>query len=136
MLSAHLGNWETAGNMLKNRVSQKINVLMFDAEVEKIKQYLDASTGGSRFNIIPIKNDLSHIIRIKNVLENNEFVAMHADRYMPGSKTIQLDFLGKKANFPLGPFLLASKFEAPVTFVFAVKEKDYHYKLTANKTDV
>ena len=81
LLSAHLGNWETAGNLLKKRITQKINVLMFDAEVENIKKYLDSSTGGSRFNIIPIKNDLSHVIMIKNALDNNEFVAMHADRF-------------------------------------------------------
>ena len=133
LLSAHVGNWETAGNMLKTRVTQKINVLMFDAEVEKIKQYLDSSTGGSRFNVIPIKNDLSHVIKIKNALDNNEFVAMHADRYMPDSKTLNLDFLGRKAKFPVGPFLLASKFEVPVTFVFAIKESNYHYGLTATK---
>ncbi len=133
LLSAHLGNWETAGNLLKKRVTQKINVLMIDAEVEKIKQYLDASTGGSHFNIIAIKNDLSHVIKIKNALDNNEFVAMHADRFIPNTKTIELDFLGKKAKFPLGPFLLASKFNAPVSIVFAIKETDYHYALTATK---
>ncbi len=133
LLSAHLGNWETAGNLLKKRVTQKINVLMVDAEVEKIKQYLDTSTGGSRFNIIPIKNDLSHVIKIKNALDNNEFVAMHADRFLPESKTISMDFLGKKARFPFGPFLLASKFDTPVTIVFAIKESDFHYNLSATK---
>lgn len=133
LLSAHLGNWETAGNLLKKRVTQKINVLMVDAEVEKIKEYLDNSTGGSHFNIIPIKNDLSHVIKIKNALDKNEFVAMHADRFLPDTKTITLDFLGKKAQFPFGPFLLASKFNVPVTFVFALKETDFHYALSATK---
>ena len=27
LLSAHLGNWETAGNLLKKRITKKINVL-------------------------------------------------------------------------------------------------------------
>ncbi len=133
LLSAHLGNWETAGNLLKKRVTQKINVLMVDAEVEKIKEYLDNSTGGSHFNIIPIKNDLSHVIKIKNALDSNEFVAMHADRFLPDTKTIEVEFLGKKAQFPVGPFLLASKFHAPVTMVFAIKETDFHYTLSATK---
>jgi predicted LPLAT superfamily acyltransferase len=133
LLSGHLGNWETAGNLLKKRVTKKINVLMVDAEVEKIKEYLDSSTGGSHFNIIPIKNDLSHVIKIKNALDNNEFVAMHADRFLPNTKTIEMDFLGKKARFPIGPFLLASKFNAPVSIVFAIKETDFHYSLSATK---
>lgn len=131
LLSGHVGNWETAGNLLKSRITSTINVLMLDEEEKKIKQYLKGTTGGSHFNIIPIKNDLSHVIKVHNALSNNEFVAIHADRYLEGSKFIELDFLGKKAKFPLGPFIVASKFNAPVTFVFAVKEKKYHYLLSA-----
>ena len=133
LLSAHLGNWETAGNLLRKRISSKINVVMLDAEVEKIKTFITNNTGGSLFNIIPIKDDLSHVIKINNALSNNEFVAIHADRYLPGAKYIEMDFLGKKAKFPLGPFIVASKFNAPVTFVYAIKETIYHYALSSTK---
>lgn len=131
LLSAHLGNWETAGNLLKGRVTPTINIVMLDAEVESIKKFMDLSTGGSRFKIIPIKNDLSHVISIRNALINNEFVAIHADRYLEGAKFIELDFLGKKAKFPYGPFVIASKFDAPVTFVFAAKDGKFSYHLSA-----
>ena len=131
LLSAHLGNWETAGNLLKGRITPTINIVMLDAEVESIKKYMDLSTGGSRFKVIAIKNDLSHVISIRNALINNEFVAIHADRYLEGSKFIELDFLGKKAKFPLGPFVIASKFDAPVTFVFAAKDGNRSYHLSA-----
>lgn len=131
LLSAHLGNWETAGNLLKGRITPTINIVMLDAEVESIKQFMDSSTGGSRFKIIAIKDDLSHIIAIRNALVNNEFVAIHSDRYMDGAKFIELDFFGKKAKFPYGPFVIASKFDAPVTFVFAAKDGKYSYHLSA-----
>lgn len=133
LLSAHVGNWETAGNLLKKRITSKINVVMLDAEVEKIKNFLQNSTGGSHFNIIPIKNDLSHIILINNALRNNEFVAIHADRFMEGAKYLEMDFLGRKAKFPAGPFIIAAKFDAPVSFVYAVKNGKYHYELSATK---
>ena len=131
LLSGHVGNWETAGNLLKSRVTPTINVLMLDKEVEKIKHFLETTTGGSRFNIIAIKDDLSHVIKVHQALKRNEFIAIHADRYMEGAKFIELDFLGKKAKFPLGPFMIASKFKVPVTFVFAVKENKYHYLLSS-----
>jgi predicted LPLAT superfamily acyltransferase len=133
LMSAHLGNWETAGNLLRKRISSKINVVMFDAEVEKIKNFLNKTTGGSLFNIIPIKNDLSHVINIHNALSNNEFIAIHADRYLEGAKFIELSFLGKTAKFPLGPFIIASKFNAPVSFVYAIKDSNFHYALSATK---
>lgn len=131
LLSGHVGNWETAGNLLNSRITPKINVLMYDGEAQKIKKFMDSTTGGSKFNIIPIKDDISHVIKVHQALSNNEFIAIHADRYMEGAKYIELDFLEKKAKFPLGPFIIASKFKAPVTFVFNVKEKKYHYKLSS-----
>jgi predicted LPLAT superfamily acyltransferase len=102
LLSAHLGNWETAGNLLKGRITPTINIVMLDAEVESIKKFMELSTGGSRFKIIAIKEDLSHVIAIRNALLANEFVAIHADRYMEGAKFLELDFLGDKARFPMG----------------------------------
>ena len=131
LISAHIGNWETAGNLLKSRVSSTIHVLMVDAEAKKLKQYLDSSTGGSQFSIISVKDDLSHIVKVNNALAANDLIAMHGDRYLPGTKTIELDFLGGRAKFPYGPFLLASRFNAPVTFVFALKANDFHYELSA-----
>jgi len=131
LLSAHLGNWETAGNLLKGRVTPTINVVMLDSEVQAIKDYLNDKTGGSRFRIIAIRDDLSHVIKINSALKNNEFVAIHADRFMEGAKNMELPFLGQKARFPYGPFLIASKFRAPVTFVFGVKKSNFVYHLSA-----
>jgi len=133
LLSAHLGNWETAGNLLKRRITSKINIVMVDAEAAKIKNLLEEHTGGSYFTIIAVKDDLSHIIKIKNALDNNEMIAIHADRYMQEAKTIEADFFGQKAKFPLGPFLIASKFNVPVSFVFTMKEAKFHYALSASK---
>lgn len=130
LLSAHVGNWEAAGNFLTKRVSNKVNAVMLDAEVEKIKNYMNKNTGGSQFGIISIKNDFSHIIKINNALSDNEFIAIHADRYTEGNKFIELPFFGNKVRFPYGPFLIAFKFKVPVFFVYAVKESDFHYQLS------
>ena len=54
---------------------------------------------------------------------------------MKGSKTISTVFLGKEAEFPAGPFYLATKFNVPVSFVFAMKERKYHYHFFASKPE-
>ncbi|MGN6354156.1 MAG: LpxL/LpxP family acyltransferase [Parafilimonas sp.] len=126
LLSAHIGNWEIAGYLLK-RLNTRINIVMFDGEHQKIKEYLKSVTGETTANIIVIKNDLSHVFEINEALKNNELVCMHADRFVEGNKTIETNFLGSPAKFPLGPFLLAAKFKVPVAFVFAVKESTFHY---------
>ena len=128
LLSAHIGNWEIAGYLLK-RLNTRINIVMFDGEHQKIKQYLSTVTGKSNAHIIVIKNDLSHIFEIAEALKKNELVCIHADRFIEGNKTIEGNFLNTPAKFPLGPFLLAAKFKVPVAFVFALKESTFHYHL-------
>ncbi len=131
LLSAHIGNWDIAGHLLK-RLETKINIVIFDGEYQKIKEYLDSVTGGHTLNVIVIKNDLSHIYAINDALKNNELVCMHADRFVEGNKTLNGKLLGEKARFPLGPFLLAAKFKVPVSYVFAVKESNLHYHFFAS----
>ena len=126
LLSAHIGNWEIAGHLLK-RVAARINIVMFDGEHKQIKTYLESVTGERNVHIIVIRNDLTHIYEISEALKNNELVCMHADRYLEGNKLLHTALLGSQAKFPMGPFVLGSKFEVPVSFVFAMKESPLHY---------
>jgi predicted LPLAT superfamily acyltransferase len=135
IVSAHLGNWEIAGHMLK-RVGATINVLMYDGEAEQLKALMARYEQKRSFNIIYVREDLSHIYEMSAALRRGELICLHADRFRPGNRTMTHDFLGEEAHFPAGPFLLASKLRAPVCFVFAFKETTfhYHYKGWAAKT--
>lgn len=131
LFSGHVGNWENAGSLIKKRVTIKINVLMLDQEVEQIKQYIEATTEGTQYNIIPLKDDMSHLVLIHQALKRNELIALHADRTVDGQKNIVLPFLNGNAAFPAGPFIMAHKFKVPISFVFAVKGKAREYHLSA-----
>jgi predicted LPLAT superfamily acyltransferase len=126
LLSAHVGNWEAAGHLLK-RLNTRINVVMYDAEHERIKEYVNQVTGGKNFNVIVIKDDLSHVYAISEALNRNEMICLHADRYLSGNKITEKVFLDAPALFPVGPFSLASGFNVPVSIVFAFKESASHY---------
>ncbi|MFD2885650.1 LpxL/LpxP family acyltransferase [Chitinophaga cymbidii] len=135
LLSAHLGNWEVAGHLF-TRLQTRINIVMFDGEHQRIKDYLAGITGGRHVNVIVLKDDLSHIYAIHDALSKQELVCMHADRFMEGNKTADMSFLGETARFPIGPFLLASTFRVPVSLVFAFKETSRHYHLYATEPKV
>lgn len=132
LLSAHIGNWDVAGHLFR-RLETPVNIVLYDGEHEQIKEYLEGVTGKRVMKIIVIKNDLSHIYAINDALAGNELVCMHADRFMEGNKTMSAAFLGEKAKFPMGPFLLAAKFKVPVSFVFAMKESKMHYHFFASE---
>jgi predicted LPLAT superfamily acyltransferase len=133
LLSAHLGNWEIAGQMLES-LDTKFNVLMYDNEADKMKEYMGEVMKKKNFKIIAIKDgEMGHLIELHSAFRNNEWVVMHGDRYLPGAPTIEKEFMGRKAKFPAGPFIMAAKFGVPVTLVFAVKETDSQYHFFARK---
>ena len=130
LISAHIGNYELAGYYFK-RLPVKVNIVMVDNEDQQIKAYLESVMNDRKLNIITIKDDLSHVYEISNALKNNELIAIHADRFVAGSKTISGTFLNEDALFPMGPFVLATTFKVPVSYVFCVKENSKHYHLSA-----
>jgi len=130
MISAHIGNWEMAGKK-SDRIKKTMSLVMLDAEHERIKHYLDSVMKERNFRIIPLKDDLSHLITIRQALDRGELIAIHGDRFMEGMKTLTAKFLGRDARFPEGPFYLALRMNAPISFAFAMKEGSSHYHFYA-----
>ena len=132
IVNAHIGNFEMAGQLLE-RLNTKINVLILDAEHQKIKNYLSSVIVNKDVNFIPIQADFSHILAISEALMNKELIAMAGDRFVQESKIFETEFMGQKAAFPSGPFYLAARFGVPVTFAFAMKESKNHYHFYASE---
>ena len=130
LISAHVGNYEIAAYYFK-RLPVKVNIIMVDQERQQLKEYLQSVMSDRQLNIITIKEDFSHIYEISHALQKNELIAIHADRYVAGSKTIEGTLFGTKTNFPIGPFILATTFKVPVSYVFCFKETAKHYHLYA-----
>jgi len=125
LLSGHVGNWEVAGDLLK-RLNTKINIVVFDAEHQWMKEYSQQILNPN-YNLIVMKDDMSHVYQIGDALHRNELICLHADRFVGEAKTMEIDFFGKPASFPVGPFALATTFKVPVSVVFAFKETFTHY---------
>lgn len=132
LISAHIGSFEIAGHLLTSRLHSKINIVMYEAEHQQIKDFLSNILEKGNVNIISIKDDFSHIYEISNAIKNKELVCIHGDRFMDGSKTIKASFFNREALFPNGPFYLAIKFNVPVSIVFAMKERKKHYHFYAS----
>lgn len=133
LISAHVGNWEIAGQML-NRLNTRFNILMYENERENIKKYMDEVQKKKNVKIIAIKDgEMGHLIELHNAFSNNELVVMHGDRFREGAPTVETKFLGKTASFPAGPFIMAARFGVPLSIVFSVKESTTHYHFFASE---
>jgi predicted LPLAT superfamily acyltransferase len=54
---------------------------------------------------------------------------MLGDRTGLNDKTTYVDFMGKKAPFPTGPFLLSAALRCPVLLVFGIYRGENRYEL-------
>ena len=135
LISAHIGNFEMAGNML-DRVGSNINIVMHDAEHEKIKDLLEKTYAKKPVKIIPLKEDMSHLFLINKAVSNHEMICIHGDRFMEGARTLSLPFMGTIAHFPAGPFHMALSYGIPISFVFAMKDSRFHYHFYATPPKV
>ena len=135
-LGSHLGNWEIAGEMLREKgIQAKVNVLLLDQEREQVKEMMASVKRPNSFEIIPIKEDFSHIIRMRNAIDNGEIVCVLGDRFMENSRTLDITFFNNQIQLPLGIFKFIEKFKVPTLFFYNVKIAETHYKLHAIQTD-
>lgn len=132
MISAHVGNFEVASHFM-DVFEKPIHLVTTDAEREAIKRFLESVMAKPTVQFIVVKEDLSHVFDMHQVLDDKGMICFTGDRFMPQSKTLTGTFLGQKALFPAGPFMLSAKMSTPVLFVYVMREKNRHYHLYARR---
>lgn len=137
LISAHIGNFEIAEHFFGEiDLDFQINLVTSDLEHSTIKKYLESISEKPNVKFIIIQDDLSHVFEINNALANNELICFTGDRYFEGAKSISENLLEQEAHFPAGPFLIASRLQVPVVFVYVMKEANLHYHLYAREAKV
>lgn len=135
-LGAHIGSWEV-GSHIFSKYDKTMNILMVDAEYQRIKNVIEKSGESPGYKIIPINEDsIEAILRVKKALADGEILGIQGDRYIDEKRKKEVEFLGRKADFPEGPFLMASKLRTPVVIYFAMREKmsyNFIFKYVDNK---
>ncbi len=139
LLSAHVGNWEMAGQML-GLLSETtpVSILLYQIDHDRVRRFIDDTVQNKRsFTIIPIKkNSMDHVFSMSRMLSDGGLVCFHIDRYIPGSQTVTASLFGSPVRLPAGPYYLAAQFGVPIIFVFTVKtgRKKYHTFVSRSHT--
>ncbi len=125
LLTAHLGNWEAAGQLL-TRIDVPITVTGFDRETPEIRAILNRASQ-QNFKLLPLAGSPMDAIPLVAALRRGEVVAMLGDRAY-GSPAARIPFLGGTAAFPIGAYVMASIAGAPLMHVFSLREPAGHYR--------
>lgn len=130
IIGGHIGCWEI-GSQFFGDYSSRLNIVMFDGEYQKIKEVVQGMN--TRYKIIAInEGGIESLLRIKQAVDNNEYVCFQGDRFVDRNNTCRVRFMGRDALFPIGPSQLAYKFNTPVVFYFAMREarRCYRFKFS------
>ena len=127
MLSSHVGHYEMGGYTLKPK-KKNLNALVYAGETATVMENRQKVLSQNNVKMVPVKEDLSHLFALNAALDNGDIVSMPADRIFGSQKSVECQFFGAKANFPLGAFAMAVQKNVPVLAVFVMKEglKKYH----------
>jgi predicted LPLAT superfamily acyltransferase len=124
ILTAHVGNWEVAGQLL-SRLNVPVNVTGFDKESPQVRALLNQASR-QQFRLIPLTGDATDAITLVAALRRGEVVAMLGDRSY-GTASARVPFLGREASFPVGAYILAAVAQSPLVQVFSLREPGGHY---------
>jgi KDO2-lipid IV(A) lauroyltransferase len=113
LLTAHLGNWEMGGVLLKPLGVDLSVVYVPDQfeDVEAFRAHLREATGVKGIAIHP-KESLASL-PVLRALRENRLVALQGDRDF-NDRGVSKDFFGAPVPFPVGPFHLALATGAPL----------------------
>lgn len=124
LLTAHIGNWEAAGQLL-SRINVPINVTGFDHEDPAIRSLFNQSAKAN-FRLLPLTGAATDAIPLVAALRRGEIVAMMGDRAY-GSPSATVPFFDGEASFPVGAHVMAAIAGAPLVTVFSLREPGGHY---------
>lgn len=125
VLTAHLGNWEAAGQML-TRLDVPITVTGFDKENPQVRTMINHASKNQKFKLVPLTGSPTDAIPLVAALRRGEVVAMLGDRAY-GSPSARISFFGGHAQFPIGAYVMAAIAGAPLIHVFSLRERGGHY---------
>ena len=124
IIGSHLGNIEYCRGFMQRYKSQTINVLLHDRHAQNYVAMMQRLNPESRVNVYQVEEfDIATILQFKNKIDAGEWVFIAGDRTpLSGNmRTVAVEFMGRKTQLPIGPYLLARALECPVKLMFAYR---------------
>jgi predicted LPLAT superfamily acyltransferase len=117
LIGSHFGNLEYSRGIANRHPDLVINILIYDQHAANFAALLTESAPESRLNLIQVTDlDLDLALRLKERVNAGEWLLIAGDRVPvgEGGNVCAAEFLGEPADFPIGPYVLASLLRCPV----------------------
>ena len=135
LICSHLGNLELCKAMSRLKPDLKVTMLVHTRHAEAFNQLLNEYSTESQLNLMQVTEiSPATVLVLMDKIRNGEFIIIAGDRVPVTSetRTVTASFLGQKAPFPVGPYVLASLLQCPVYLMFPIQRHsvaEIHFEL-------
>ena len=127
LLGAHIGSFE-AMRLIADSRNLPINVITYRGNAKMLNAVLQSINPGAVARFVELApGDVSSVLRIRDLIEAGELVAILGDRADLDSNVVVADFLGAKARFPGGLYVLAAVLGCPIYLTFSIYRAPNRY---------
>lgn len=116
LIGGHLGSFELLRSMGRGKGGLKVAMMMYEENAQKLNATLQAINPKATQDIIGLGR-MESMLEARDKLDAGYCVGMLADRRLSDDVTVDCQFLGKTAPFPIGPWRLAAMLRRPVVFM-------------------
>ena len=124
IICSHFGNLELSRVLARQRAGLKLTVLVHTKHAKKFNQLLAQLDPDSQLNLLQVTEmSPATAMLLTEKIAQGEFVVIAGDRVpvSPNPRVSTAMFLGARAAFPIGPFVLASLLQCPVYLLFSMR---------------
>ena len=131
IIGSHFGNLEYCRGFMHRYRDKVINILVHDKHAENYNTLMRQLNAESRLNVFQVSEfDIPTMLLLKKKVDAGEWLFIAGDRIPVNSKerTVEVEFMGSAAQFPIGPYMLAKGLGCPVKLMFSYR--NYHQQDT------
>ncbi|MCB6182910.1 acyl-CoA synthetase [Leeia sp. TBRC 13508] len=116
LFGAHMGSFEVLRAVARKHPDVRMNMAMYSENAQQINALLKMVNPECLGDIIEL-GSLEAMLTVHQRLKENRLVGILADRASGPDEYVAVEFLGKTARFPTGPFRMAVMLGFPLYFM-------------------
>ncbi len=130
LLGAHVGSFEVLRVLSLQRPDVTVRVVLNTRQTPVMTELLHALNPAIANNVIDASRPGHEVVfALHDAMQEGALATLLGDRARPGEATVQVDFLGAPANFPVAPFLVASMLKVPIVLCLGLYHGGRSYDL-------
>ena len=125
IIGSHIGNLEYCRGFMQRYKSRSINALVYDRHSANFVNAMQRLNPTSRVHILQVDQlDIPCMLALKAKIDAGEWLFIAGDRVpLSGEqRTVEVDFLGKRAAMPIGPYMLGKLLQCEVQLMFSYRQ--------------